>query len=303
MEEDIIEFEPTEPIILSDEEKYALELLNLHLRSIKDRITSILELEREMKDMLSTIDWIKWNPECPVCKDIEWFREKYKLFVDVLMKQISARQAKIDLLKQKNFTLTSEQLELKRKAYRDKLTGLYNRVVMDNVIIHNMNEAINHNYNFTLSILDIDNFKHVNDSFGHKFWDEILIKFAKFLEDSVENLNKSRFVSANYKRLNKATLAFRYWWEEFIILSILSWTELKKFLDWCLYRFSKITHTFWDEKFNITFSWGITEFIWWWLDSRNEHDLVHSADLLLYKAKKAWRARILMHEKKELVKA
>lgn len=295
--EDSLHFEPTEPIAISDEEKYALELLNLHLRSIKDRIKDILELEKEVKDMLSAIDSIKWNQECPVCKDIESFIKRYKLFVNILMEQVSARQEKIAFLKDKNATLTDEQVELKKKAYRDKLTWLYNRIVMDNVINYNISEAIKRKYNFSLAILDIDNFKSVNDAFGHKIWDEVLKSFAKFIENSIQTLNRSKFVSSNYNRKAwEPTLAFRYWWEEFIILSIISQNELKKFLDLCLLRFSKIVHSFWEINFTITFSWWITEFIGGWVDTRNEHDLVHSADLLLYKAKRAWRCKIFIDD-------
>jgi len=77
-----------------------------------------------------------------------------------------------------------KQMELSEQLNRDVLTGLYNRKAMFNMLrfeIRQMNTV-------HLAVLDIDNFKMVNDRFGHPKGDEVLLYIAKLFNSYVGKL-------------------------------------------------------------------------------------------------------------------
>lgn len=67
--------------------------------------------------------------------------------------------------------------DLQRKSERDTLTGLYNKVAAQNKINRLLSEAEDTTCS-ALLIMDLDNFKSVNDTYGHLFGDNILMKTA-----------------------------------------------------------------------------------------------------------------------------
>jgi diguanylate cyclase (GGDEF)-like protein len=82
-----------------------------------------------------------------------------------------------------------EALELKKlniKLYdlsiKDQLTGVFNRKGFDQTIEDKVELFKNTSEQFGLIIADIDNFKSINDNYGHSVGDDILIEFTKLLE-------------------------------------------------------------------------------------------------------------------------
>jgi len=84
----------------------------------------------------------------------------------------------------------------------DKLTGLYNRLFFDTQYNYLLNKAKRDNIPLSMIIIDIDNFKKINDTYGHKKGDSILKKVGEVIKHSVRNTD----------------LAFRYGGEEFVVL-------------------------------------------------------------------------------------
>ncbi|MDP9573871.1 UNVERIFIED_ORG: diguanylate cyclase (GGDEF)-like protein [Agrobacterium larrymoorei] len=76
---------------------------------------------------------------------------------------------------------TSYAEEMQRRAAEDPLTGLLNRRGFMEVL----EEKIGQNNFGSLMLLDLDGFKSVNDSFGHKAGDQVLIEVAKRLKDVI----------------------------------------------------------------------------------------------------------------------
>ena len=68
--------------------------------------------------------------------------------------------------------------DLEYYATRDPLTDLFNRRVFWDLLAYEMARARRHDYSFTLMVIDLDNFKLVNDSFGHGTGDRYLQEFA-----------------------------------------------------------------------------------------------------------------------------
>ena len=67
-------------------------------------------------------------------------------------------------------------------ATRDPLTGLFNQRVFRDLLEYEIKRAGRHGYHFGLLVIDCDNFKMINDKYGHSFGDSFLQKLADLLE-------------------------------------------------------------------------------------------------------------------------
>jgi len=93
-----------------------------------------------------------------------------------------------------------EKMEL--QATTDALTGQLNRHALDTVLGHYINEAKNHQFKFSLFIIDIDFFKKINDTYGHIIGDQALKSVAKQIRS----------------QLRPRDTVARYGGEEFVVL-------------------------------------------------------------------------------------
>ncbi|OPX54849.1 putative bifunctional diguanylate cyclase/phosphodiesterase [Oceanospirillum multiglobuliferum] len=75
--------------------------------------------------------------------------------------------------------------DLEYYATRDPLTGLHNQRMFKELLGYEVGRATRHEESFSLLMLDLDNFKTVNDRYGHAFGDQFLQAFGKVLEQSV----------------------------------------------------------------------------------------------------------------------
>ena len=84
-----------------------------------------------------------------------------------------------DELKILNETLKANMQILNRVAYRDELTGLYNRRFVVEKLAQDLMEP---NRQDALVMIDVDDFKHVNDCYGHDAGDMVLVCIANIME-------------------------------------------------------------------------------------------------------------------------
>lgn len=154
----------------------------------------------------------------------------------------------------------------------DYLTQLYNRrffYELGNKLFEN---AKRQNFDITTALIDIDNFKSINDTFGHEMGDRALKHVAQLLS----------------KNLRTADIIARYGGEEFIILAInLDKGKARKVFDRIRQRIEVDKLNYDDTEVTMTASIGVTTQI---ADSLEE--TVKKADELLYQAKQAGRNRI-----------
>lgn len=74
--------------------------------------------------------------------------------------------------------------DLEFYAAHDPLTGLFNQRIFSDMMEYEIKRAKRHEYSFALMIIDCDNFKPINDRYGHAFGDQFLQAFAKLLADT-----------------------------------------------------------------------------------------------------------------------
>lgn len=75
--------------------------------------------------------------------------------------------------------------ELRAQAINDPLTGVHNRLYFDEAIEKEVERAQRYNHSIGIVMIDIDNFKEVNDRFGHQKGDEVLCAVAGKLQEVV----------------------------------------------------------------------------------------------------------------------
>lgn len=86
--------------------------------------------------------------------------------------------------------LVDDYLDKHRKLdslNKDGLTSLYNNKHIKEILSNQIAQYNNVDSNFTLIMIDIDDFKEINDEFGHMFGDKVLVDIAKILSNDTEN--------------------------------------------------------------------------------------------------------------------
>ncbi|RBW52160.1 GGDEF domain-containing protein [Marinobacter sp. F3R11] len=165
--------------------------------------------------------------------------------------------------------------DLQRLSYEDALTGLKNRRYFDQLFVHEAAVAQRNNLPLSLLLMDIDHFKHFNDTHGHEAGDMALKAFASIL--------KSRFRGSD--------IVCRYGGEEFVV--ILPGSDLAGAKDraeeLCEAARRETVVSEGNDMGNLTISIGVAN----WPESTDEPaQLLKLADEALYRAKAGGRDNV-----------
>ncbi len=172
----------------------------------------------------------------------------------------------------------SKEQELERIANKDYLSSLLTRRAIDSVLLQKINES--NLVDRYIVLFDIDDFKSVNDRYGHDIGDQVLVALARILQDHIGAENTARWGG-----------------EEF-----LAYIEGNDF-DSVLTKISNILDTFCNESFLVgtrtsfktSVSCGIAKFD----VNKNYYECISNADKALYKAKINGKNRIEVYSESE----
>lgn len=109
-----------------------------------------------------------------------------------LKSEIDEHYARAQNLQQLNQILDIKSRHFEKMARTDPLTGISNRAGIGDFLVREIRSHIETANPLTVILLDVDHFKQINDTHGHDFGDEVLIKIAKTL---VETLRASDAVA------------------------------------------------------------------------------------------------------------
>ncbi len=82
-------------------------------------------------------------------------------------------------------SLNAKNKELEHQAFHDKLTGLPNRLLMMDRLEQTLLDTERRGKSFALLLMDLDNFKELNDTLGHHYGDDLLQQFGKKISQSM----------------------------------------------------------------------------------------------------------------------
>jgi diguanylate cyclase (GGDEF)-like protein len=163
--------------------------------------------------------------------------------------------------------------EIRYLASRDSLTGVFNHGQIMDAAAHSLRLAARQEKPTIVVMIDLDNFKAVNDKYGHLGGDKVLISLGQLLLQSVRDTD---YVG-------------RYGGEEFmVVFSDAEPSVIESKMNNILTAFLQINYTVDKQSFHCSFSAGLAT------STHHEKlsELVSSADAALYKAKEAGRSQV-----------
>jgi len=92
-------------------------------------------------------------------------------------------EQKLEALEEENSKLKLEKKVLLKRSTTDALTGLYNRIKIQEIFLYEQQQFINHGDELSVILMDLDDFKYVNDTHGHNVGDKYLKKLAETLTE------------------------------------------------------------------------------------------------------------------------
>lgn len=184
--------------------------------------------------------------------------------------EISAAYEQLEAYNQE---ITNLSQDLKYQAYHDPLTGLANR----RKFMEKLDELVAAKTKAAVILLDFDNFKEINDTFGHIYGDHLLKEFSQLLLNS---FGDNVFVA-------------RYGGDEFLLLikDINTAADVKKYIE-SLEAIAADPFLINEGEFYLDFSLGVSCHP---KDSTNSYELITMADTAMYQAKELHNQNYLFY--------
>ena len=241
-------------------------------KAVSDEVTGIKTSIENTSDLSNLKEEIQTRLDA-IDNHVQGFRDAEKNRFNEAQNVIAELTEKVSLLEENSVQLRNKLEETQQKALRDVLTGIPNRQAYEERLAEEIARSKRYGAALTMVVWDIDNFKNINDTFGHAAGDRVLKVIASLLS---ERVRETDFVA-------------RYGGEEFVTL--MPETELDvamKVADKLRMDIEQTPFHFRDTRVPMTISAGLAQY----QAEEIANNLFERADAALYKAKQAGRNQI-----------
>ena len=215
-----------------------------------------------------------WDGRNPITK--KWYMN-YDRAIQWTDKKLVKLQIASDITELKDAHKTIEKMSI-----IDDLTKIYNRRHFHIRLEHEIQRVLRYKHSLSLLFVDIDNFKNINDTYGHQIGDEVLITVASILKFNIRKID----------------VVARYGGEEFVILlpetderkACTTGEKIRKLIGNHNFKIND------KKEFNITACFGVSS-----VDhspvnvSDKSKQVINQADVALYEAKKKGKNLVVLY--------
>ena len=164
--------------------------------------------------------------------------------------------------------------KLQELSDRDYLTGLYNRRKFEEFLTYEIKRSLRHHHKFTILMIDLDNFKYINDTYGHASGDLVLKEVTNIFASNLRN----------------ADILARLGGDEFaVLLPETPYENGYAVVEKLRSRLEATPISLMFDQITLTASFGIAEYP---EQGENIESLLTGSDLAMYKAKRAGKNTI-----------
>jgi diguanylate cyclase len=271
--------------------KSTLDEATSSLRTLLDRFISRLALMTDTTDDFhSKIS--KHSEKLKQTSNVEELSSIIgSLMEDTSLMQLDLTRSRDELLSAREQVEAAEQRinELENaleaasaKVKEDQLTGAYNRRGLAEHFQREISRAERTNSDLSVALIDVDNFKQLNDRYGHLAGDDAL----KYLVDVIKH------------NLRPADIVARFGGEEFVLL--MPDTPVDEAIDTVQRLQRELTRTFFmanNDRLVITFSAGVAK----WHLGEQDIEVIERADQAMYQAKISGKNRVISAEPDRII--
>ncbi len=258
------------------------EKLKVVIKSIVDSLNSLGESETAIVDSLNQHvmgieDIIKLDNIDQITERLAQLSKDLRRTINRVKREIGRTRSELERTKGELETLRKQLEKYREQSIIDELTKVLNRRGIMDVLSREMARSRRFNTPLSVIILDIDDFKKVNDTYGHLVGDKVLQAVASIVK---ENLRATDVVG-------------RYGGEEFLVVlpdtdaegARVVAEKLRKAIEKKVYKYK-------DKTFKVTVSLGVAQM----REGDTPESLINRADRALYLSKSAGKNRTTIGE-------
>jgi diguanylate cyclase len=248
-------------------------LLSSESQSTNNKIND--KLQNQLLDISNTteaamsLEYVKVDINAKLDNIAATLTKKVKfeqLSQQALTSKLSEMAKKVKNLEEQSKAFARKLAEKQRKCMQDALTKLSNRAAFDEYFFQAMVRYHHNPFDLALVVIDIDDFKNINDTYGHTAGDKTLQVIANTIQ----------------KKVNDNVFVARYGGEEFVLIySNKEETVLTHELNLINKNIARLPFKFKNNRVSITLSIGFTHIT----ENDNIHTAFERADQAMYKAK------------------
>jgi len=242
-------------------------VVHAHVQDIQSTVEAAPESSQLKQQIQGRLDAIR--------KHLDQYRETEETRQLQLEIQLAHLNSRVHGMENEGEKLRQRLQEKHEQAVRDPLTGLHNRLAYDERAMQEFARWKRYGKPMVLMMIDVDHFKNINDTYGHKAGDKALVLIAEQLRN---HLRESDFLA-------------RFGGEEFVVLmpetdleaAVIAAEKLRAAVEQCQFHYQN-THV------GITVSAGLAQLC----KDDNPESLFQRADEAMYRAKEAGRNQCLI---------